>query len=85
MPVDYTRTYGTKPIKAARKLAWVTEQCRRARLRGDQHEADQWDAARGELEALLAGLHRCRICGRELSDPASITAGIGPECNRKGP
>ena len=84
MPVDYARTYGTKPIKAARKLAWVTEQCRRARLRGDHHEADQWDAARGELEALLAGLHRCRICGRELSDPASITVGIGPECNRKG-
>ena len=85
MPVDWSRTYRTKPTKAARKLAWVTEQCRRARARGDHQEADQWDAARGELEALLATLHRCRKCGRELWDPASVAAGIGPECVRKGP
>lgn len=84
MPVDYARTYHKTPTKAARKLAWVTEQARRARTRGDHHEADQWDAARGELEALLHHLQRCRCCGRILTDPASITAGIGPECNRKG-
>lgn len=85
MPVDYARTYSRRPVKAALKLAWVTEQCRRARARGDHHEADQWDDARGQLEALLAGLHRCRCCGRTLTDPASIGAGIGPECQRKGP
>jgi hypothetical protein len=83
MPVDYARTYGRKPTKAARKLAWVTEQCRRARARGDQREADQWDAARAELEALLGRLGRCRCCGRELHDPVSVADGIGPECRRR--
>lgn len=85
MPVDYARTYSSAPTKAARKLAWVTEQYQRARARGDQREADQWDAARGQLEALLANLNRCRRCGRTLENLASIAAGIGPECNRKGP
>jgi hypothetical protein len=85
VPVDYARTYGHRPVKAALKLAWVVEQCRRARARGDQREADQWDAARGQLEALLDGLHRCRRCGRELWDPDSVAAGIGPECARGTP
>jgi hypothetical protein len=83
MPVDYARTYGRRPGKAAQKLAWVAEQCRRARARGDQTEADQWDAARGELEALLARIGACRRCGRLLRDPVSVAAGIGPECRRK--
>jgi hypothetical protein len=25
-------------------------------------------------------LHRCRDCGRELSDPESVARGIGPDC-----
>jgi rubrerythrin len=85
VPVDYARSYAKKPVKAALKLAWVTEQCRRARARGDHEEADQWDSARGQLEALLAGLHRCRVCGRALYDPDSVHAGIGPECARGKP
>ena len=26
---------------------------------------------------------RCRICGKELSNPMSIKKGIGPECEKK--
>jgi hypothetical protein len=25
-------------------------------------------------------LHRCRDCGRELSDPDSVARGVGPDC-----
>jgi hypothetical protein len=80
MPVDYARTYQKHPAKAARKLAWVTAQLQRARARGDLVEADQWDAARAALEAILAQWGRCRICGRLLRDQRSVRAGIGPEC-----
>lgn len=27
---------------------------------------------------------RCNICGRPLTDPASIAAGVGPECGANG-
>lgn len=83
MPADYGRSYAKHPRKAAMKLVWVEAQCRRARARGDQAEADQWDVARGQLEALLARLARCRCCGRPLRDPVSVAAGIGPECRKQ--
>jgi hypothetical protein len=83
MPVDYARTYANHPAKAARKLKWIEKQILLARKAGDQKTADQWDDARGQLEALLAQLKRCRVCGRALFDPRSVAAGIGPECRRE--
>lgn len=32
------------------------------------------------IEAELAAQQRCRECGRTLTDPESIEAGIGPDC-----
>lgn len=84
MPVDYARTYGDHPTKAARKLRWVHLQLAAARAAGDQSAVDQWDDARGQLETLLNQWGRCRCCGRLLRDPASVAAGIGPECARAG-
>lgn len=83
MPVDYARSYGAHPAKAARKLRWVGLQLAAARAAGDQKAVDQWDDARGQLEALLTELGRCRLCGRLLQNPQSIAAGIGPECAGK--
>lgn len=80
MPVDYARTYASHPGKAARKLRWVRLRLEAALAAGDQAEADLWDDARGQLEALLAAWGRCRSCGRLLRDPESVRAGIGPEC-----
>lgn len=83
MPIDYARTYAAHPGKAARKLRWVRLQLAAARAAGDTHAADQWDDARGQLEALLNAVGRCRCCGRLLRDPVSVKAGIGPECAGK--
>jgi len=84
MPVDYARTYANHPNKAARKLKWVLLQLQAAMAAGDQKTADQWDDARGQLEALLDQWGRCRVCGRLLTDPQSVKARIGPECRRYG-
>lgn len=35
------------------------------------------------IEADLKAAGRCRVCGRELTDPASIKAGIGPDCAQR--
>jgi hypothetical protein len=35
------------------------------------------------LEAALVAAGRCKMCGRTLTDPASLRGGIGPECRRK--
>ena len=35
------------------------------------------------LELELAEAKRCRYCGRELSDPASIEVGAGADCLAK--
>lgn len=83
MPADYARTYAAHPGKAARKLRWVCLQLAAARAAGDERTADQWDDARGQLEALLNNSGRCRCCGRTLRDPASVKAGIGPECAKE--
>lgn len=82
MPPDYARSYANHPGKAARKLRWVRLQLAAAVAAGDQATADQWDDARGQLEALLNSWGRCRCCGRLLRDPQSVAAGIGPECRR---
>jgi len=33
----------------------------------------------------VAGHGSCMRCGRTLTDPKSVQAGIGPECIKKGP
>ena len=58
------------------------------RLRNPQkvaYQARYWRAhgrldVAERLEAQLVAFHRCRICGRALSDPVSISRGVGPEC-----
>ena len=57
------------PAKLARQAAW------------HRHHGRHGDAER--LEHVLVAAGRCRRCGRALSDPASVTAGIGPECQRQ--
>jgi hypothetical protein len=49
---------------------------RQARYWRDHGRGDVAERLEGELVA--AG--RCRICGRTLTDPGSVAAGVGPEC-----
>jgi hypothetical protein len=53
-----------------------------ARLAGYWRRRDRPDVAE-TIEADLVAAGRCRKCGRSLSDPVSIAAGIGPECASK--
>jgi len=39
---------------------------------------------KADLPKGAAGHGSCCRCGRDLSDPKSVAAGIGPECARKG-
>jgi hypothetical protein len=39
------------------------------------------EAAR--YEERLNNMGRCKVCGRQLTDPDSIERGIGPMCNTK--
>lgn len=57
------------PRKTARAAAWH-------RAHGNAGTAES-------LEAELAGAGRCKRCGRPLTDPESIAAGIGPDCRSK--
>lgn len=36
------------------------------------------------IEAELVAAGRCRRCGRLLTDPESVSRGIGPDCESKG-
>ena len=36
------------------------------------------------MNATITLASHCLICGRELTDPDSVTRGIGPECSREG-
>jgi hypothetical protein len=48
---------------------------------GGKFDGRPW--ARLALERVAAHaqrLHRCGDCGRELTDPASIARGVGPDC-----
>jgi hypothetical protein len=54
------------PAKLAARARWY-------RAHGNPVEADR-------IEKMLTSAHLCRRCGRELTDPASIEAGIGPDC-----
>lgn len=53
-----------------RKAAQLAEQ---ARARGEDPHADK-------LQTLLVALMHCANCGRPLTDPVSISRGIGPDC-----
>lgn len=57
-------------------------------LSGDPRltEAEQarHDRTAGRLEKSLQTEGRCVKCGRTLTDPVSVDAGIGPDCRTKG-
>jgi hypothetical protein len=45
-----------------------------------------WELVGGDIEALYAAIGqsgRCAICGASLTDPQSMSRGIGPECFKK--
>lgn len=54
-----------------------------ARAAGDVALADEAARTAATFEALLDHQSRCRRCGRPLTDPTSVEAGIGPECARQ--
>lgn len=37
-----------------------------------------------DVEAELARRGACRACGRPLSDPESVSRGVGPDCAARG-
>lgn len=63
-----------RPVKAARLLAGI--RLRRALNR----VADKDEARVSGIEAGLRHAKRCLRCGRILTDPDSISRGIGPDC-----
>jgi hypothetical protein len=65
---------------AARNLARVkklSDYLARAEAAG-RGDTPMAESARQQIAQRLVG--RCRECHRELTDPDSIAAGIGPEC-----
>lgn len=54
------------PAKLAARARWY-------RTHDNPVDADR-------IEKLLTSAHLCRRCGRELTDPASVEAGIGRDC-----
>lgn len=79
----HTSMYAKRPGLAARRLAWYEANLSKAIADGDDDRAEALAAAADQFRRLLAGLERCRRCGRELKNPVSILAGIGPECSGK--
>lgn len=79
----FVAAYRTRPALAAHRLDWVRRQAQAARQRGDQTEAEQFEEVAAMLEAALGELVCCRRCGRHLTHPTSIAAGIGPECRTR--
>jgi hypothetical protein len=57
-------------------LAKAAAAARYYRERGDLQRAEA-------LEDGLRAAGRCQDCGRRLSDPVSVAAGIGPDCRAK--
>lgn len=69
------------PAKAAARIPELADDVIRSGI-----ETHTGAGALGQAEGILANLHaatRCRICGRELSDPLSVKRGIGPDCIAK--
>ena len=58
-----------RPTKMAARAAWY-------RLNGRADEAVR-------LEEALVAVGRCRRCGRTLTDPDSLSRGIGPDCIKR--
>jgi hypothetical protein len=65
------------PVQAAKQLAYLNRMDEKGKL-------DVYDAFRRDtIAAQLHDKHFCRECGRELRDPDSKKAGIGPDCAEK--
>jgi len=67
-------------------VSWVRESGYESPLRGGRMERVLEQIARDPMGALVAYGHRtgtCGVCGRRLSDPESVEAGIGPVCASK--
>lgn len=81
----YQRSRGRRfvektPTKAARCLPRLAVDA--ARTTAVRTRAERFGYAEGILEQLTAS-ERCRICGRDLTDPTSVQRGIGPDCIAK--
>lgn len=75
--------YGHGPMSSTRAAALVLTRPGKAAALARRNAAHPNPDIAAIGEAMLAGLaivSRCRECGRELSDPESVAAGIGPDC-----
>lgn len=80
----YDRTYSRLPWKkAAERYRWALQEARQAIQQGDEKRATETARNAAALQAVLDKHTRCRRCGRHLHHPASVAAGIGPECKGK--
>lgn len=75
--------YRRRPGLAAQRLGALRYQAGHARSVGDHRVAQQLDASADQFAAALRHMSRCQCCGRRLTDPVSITRGIGPDCAAK--
>lgn len=89
---DYGRREASRrPAVAAQSLRYARGRLEDAEDASDlqaKSEAIAWRIGRetGYIEGVLQTLEergRCGNCGRELSDPRSVAAGIGPDCLAK--
>ena len=72
------------PVKAATKLfPRAVADAEIAQQRGDEPGVER-ALARGEgMLSAFRSSNRCGVCGRDLSDPRSVSLGIGPDCLAK--
>lgn len=77
------RARARRQADADRREAYLKEKAEAAGIAVDElkHAISLWDAARRHAFRP----NNCLLCGRRLSDPVSISTGIGPECRRHMP
>lgn len=80
----FCRAYAPKGYLAGAGLwsaeKWLAAANRLAGGLSDVRLAEMLNAIRAK--AKFRG-HRCSKCGRPISDPESVAAGVGPECQAK--
>lgn len=88
---DTESTPAVQPVKSAKKAPVVVDTktgAKKAPVQVSEKTAPvskKAPAKKAEPEPVQTGASaHCRICGKPLTDPESIAAGIGAECARKG-
>ena len=77
-------TANARRTQAERRVAYCTEQAEHFARCGYKERARRYRELADRYAAELAALPPvCGRCHRELSDPASIERGYGPECAAK--